>query len=165
MIFVFLQKKVMRLRIMISLALLLFSVSLFAQRESFRIEQSGITPSGIGANDGKVMIEQDAALLEVVKNHRDVNDGSFPGWRVQVYFGTGHQAMAQAKSIKEKFVLRYGHKHGSYIVYDAPYFKVRVGDFRTKAEALYFESKIKKDFSSSWVVPDKVNYPDKIHEE
>ncbi len=142
--------------ILIFLIVVSASNTAFSQRETVRLEHTGITPSGIAAGDGKVMLEQDADLLAVVKRHRELNNNEFPGWRVQIFFGSGRTAMAQAKNVKEKFVLRYGHKYGSYIVYDNPYFKVRVGNFRTKAEALYFEHKIKRNFPNSWIVPDKV---------
>lgn len=152
----------MTLRLLIFSLLILFSInSLNAQRETLRMENTGVTPDGVGANDGKIMISQDANALKVVKKHRDLNNETFPGWRVQIFFGSGRTAMDESRAAKDKFATKFGTKYGSYIVYDAPYFKVRVGDFRTRAEAMYFEKKIKTMFPSSWVVPDNVRYPDR----
>lgn len=135
------------------------NVIVFSQTETFKLEDSGITPSEIKTNSGTVIITQDIRLRQIVKRHIEVSNNKFDGWRVQIFFGSGQKAMAQAQNAKKKFLIRYGNKNGAYIVYESPFFKVRVGDFRTKAEAMYFKSQIKKTFPQSWVIPDKVYYP------
>jgi len=135
------------------------TVIVFSQTETFKLEDSGITPSEIKTADGTVLITQDLRLRQIVKRHIEVSNNKFDGWRVQIFFGSGQKAMAQAQNAKKKFLIRYGNKNGAYIVYESPFFKVRVGDFRTKAEAMYFKSQIKKTFPQSWVIPDKVYYP------
>ncbi len=131
----------------------------FSQTETFKLENSGITSPERKPGDGTVVITQDARLRKMVKRHIEINNNKFDGWRVQIYFGSGQRAMAAAQNAKKKFLIRYGNKNGAYIVYDSPFFKVRVGDFRTKAEAMYFQSQIKKTFPQSWVIRDKVYYP------
>lgn len=135
------------------------TVIVFSQTETFKIEDSGITPSEIKTTNGTVLITQDLRLRQIVKRHIEVSNNKFDGWRVQIFFGSGQKAMAQAQNAKKKFLIRYGNKNGAYIVYDSPFFKVRVGDFRTKAEAMYFKSQIERTFPQSWVIPDKVYYP------
>ncbi len=131
----------------------------FAQTETFKLEDSGIVSCKKKAQNGTISITQDPKLRQIVKRHTEVNNNKFDGWRVQIYFGSGQNAMTQAQNAKKKFLIRYGNKNGAYIVYDPPFFKVRVGDFRTKAEALYFKSQLKRTFPQSWVIPDKVFYP------
>lgn len=139
--------------------LFIFSTS-FSQMTTFKIEDSGITPSYRGYNDGNVIITQDAKLLKLVKKHKDLNKDRFIGWRVQIYFDSGQKAMLGAQNAKKKFLTKYGNKYGAYTVYDSPYYKIRVGDFRTKAEALHFKYKIKGTFPNSWIIGDiLVNYP------
>ncbi len=143
------------------LFLLLFFVSLsvgFSQeRDSFMIEKSEILPAISGT--GRVKISQNILLRKLIKKHIDINNDTFDGWRVQIYFGSGKKAMTEAQDTKKEFLTRYGNKNGAYIVYDSPFFKVRVGDFRTKTEAMYFKSQIEKVFPESWVIPDRVYYP------
>ncbi len=138
---------------------LFFSVSGFSQTETFKLEDSGIIPIEKKAGDGTITITQDSRLRQIVKRHTEVSNNKFDGWRVQIYFGSGQKAMAEAQNAKKKFLNRYGNKNGAYFVYNSPFFKVRVGDFRTKAEAMYFKSQIEKTFPQSWVIPDKVFYP------
>ncbi len=136
-----------------------FFVTVFSQTETFKLEDSGIMPSEKKYSDGTITITQDPRLRQIVKRHIEVSNNKFDGWRVQIYFGSGQKAMAQAQNAKKKFLIRYGNKNGAYIVYDSPFFKVRVGDFRTKAEAMYFKTQIEKTFPQSWVIRDKVFYP------
>ncbi len=137
---------------------------LYAQTERTLIENTGFLPTGKGVTDGSVTIISNHKLHSLIKKHIEINNDNFPGWRVQIYFGSGKSAMGKAKAIKRQFLNKYGHEHGAYIKLEAPYFKVRVGDFRTKSEALKFKHDISRMFSSSWVVPDIVNYPDKSKE-
>lgn len=146
--------------IIIFLSLVLNS---FSQIQTFEIEESGITPSYKSNNHGKVVITQDAKVLQIVKRHKELSNNKFPGWRVQIYFGSGQRAMAEAQSTKKRFLIRYGNNIGAYIDYDSPFYKILVGDFRTKAEALNFKEKIKKTFPESWIKKGLVNYPIEIN--
>jgi hypothetical protein len=133
----------------------------FSQYTPIRIEDSGVTPSARGNADGDVFLYQDWKLLNLVKKHVQANDNTFPGWRVQIFFGSGRTAPDQANDTKTKFLQKYAPKYDAYIVYEQPYFRVLVGDFRTRAEALRFKELLTKAFPNSWVVPTIVNYPEK----
>jgi hypothetical protein len=141
---------------------IIFSIkAAYSQNSPVRIEDSGIVPAGHSVNDGDVFLYQDWRLLNLVKKQISANDNTFPGWRVQIYFGSGSSAPDQANDIKSKFLAKYDNKYGAYILYDSPYFKLKVGDFRTRAEAMRFKDLIAKSFPNSWVIQDYINYPDK----
>ncbi len=134
------------------------------QTERVNIEDLGFMPNKQGSSDGNVYLTQEYRLKQIIKRHIEINSNKFPGWRVQIYFGSGSSSKNNANATKNKFMNRYGNKYGAYILWEAPYFKVLVGDFRTKAEAMNFEQKLKKDYSSTWVKHvDLINYPDKIN--
>ncbi len=133
-----------------------------AQREHFYIENSGFLPEWRESSHGSIIVYQDIKLRNLVREHANSNNNTFPGWRVQIYFGSGQSAHSEASAIKERFYMKFAQSYGAYIVYDSPYFKVRVGDFRTKAEAMSFRERLKPLFSSTWIVKDMVNYPEEI---
>lgn len=150
-----------------TLFLILSALICFSQEENetFKIENSGITSSHTNLDEGNIVITQNSKIRDAIKRHIEINDDKFIGYRVQIYFRSGQKAMAEAQSVKKRFLIRYGNDHGAYIIYDSPNFKVQVGDFRTKAEALHFMSKIQSTFPNSWVVERiKVNYPAEISE-
>jgi hypothetical protein len=51
------------------------------------------------------------------------------------------------------------HEVKAYRTYANPYFKVTVGDFRTKSEAMALLSDIKGAFPSAFVVKENISYP------
>jgi hypothetical protein len=137
----------------------LLSIPVNAQYQTFKIEDSGITAGFKSHNDGKILISQDEKILQIVKRHKEINNNKFPGWRVQIYFGSGQKAMIEAQNTKSRFLTKYGEGYSAYIIYDSPFYKIRVGDFRTRAEALYFKDQIKFVFPDTWIVQERINYP------
>ena len=145
--------------------LFFFIFSGSAQTETIKIEDLGIIPYYKNSNDGNIVITQDVNLKKAVKRHIELSNDKFDGYRVQIFVNSGQRAKGEAESAKKRFLTRYGNNFGAYIVWHSPNFKVQVGDFRTKAEALYFMSYINKTFPNSWVVGKiKVNYPVKFSE-
>lgn len=57
--------------------------------------------------------------------------------------------------IKARFLQKYP-ETGTYLEYQSPQFKLRVGDFRSRAEADLFVNEVRKSFSAAFVVPDKI---------
>jgi hypothetical protein len=103
-------------------------------------------------------ITQDKRVNELVLKHVLINEarkGKMKGYRVQIHFG---QEKAKAMEIKSKFMAQ--HKDvSSYLDYQQPYFKIRVGDFRTKLEAYKLLQEISGDFSGSFIVSDDIELP------
>ncbi len=132
----------------------------YSQEKTFKLEESGVTYSHRGYSDGNVLITQDIRVFKIIKKHKDLNRDRFKGWRVQIYFDSGQRAMKGAQNTKAKFLRAYSGKYRAYSTYDSPYYKILVGDFRTKAEAMYFKDKIKDSFPNSWVKGNvMINYP------
>ena len=87
---------------------------------------------------------QDKRVNELVLKHVLINEarkGKIKGYRVQIHFG---QEKAKALDVKSKFMAQ--HKDvPSYLDYQQPYFKIRVGNFRTKLEAYKLLQEISGD--------------------
>jgi len=78
------------------------------------------------------------------------------GFRVQLTSESGQGSQARANEVKARFMSNYKDVD-SYLVWEAPNFKIRVGDFRTKFEAAMFWKQIQAEFPNSYVVEDKIN--------
>lgn len=72
------------------------------------------------------------------------------GFRVQIYSGNDRAAATQRKI---DFIRRYPNIR-SYISYIAPTFRVKVGDFKTRAEAYKLLKELNSYYSPCMVVPD-----------
>ncbi len=77
------------------------------------------------------------------------------GYRVQLTSESGQGSQARANEVKARFVSNYKDVD-AYLVWEAPNFKIRVGDFRTKFEAAMFWKQIQAEFPNSYVVEDKI---------
>lgn len=78
---------------------------------------------------------------------------SAKGFRVQIYNGNDRTKASEAKM---KFIKKHPGIR-SYIVFNNPQYRVRVGDFTTREEAETFMEKLKGDFQPTMVIPDLIN--------
>ena len=76
------------------------------------------------------------------------------GWRVQLMFKTKKKEIQQ---LKIAFIKLYP-EIPSYLEYDTPYYRVRVGNCRTKLEAIKIQHQISKHFPSAYPVPEIINF-------
>lgn len=78
------------------------------------------------------------------------------GYRIQIFSGNKRQP---AKEARLRFTRIY-RKTKAHEVYEQPYFKVRVGDFKTKLEALKFKNELNKHFPNCFIVKDEIEFKD-----
>jgi len=83
----------------------------------------------------------------------------YPGYRIQLFMETGNNALTEAEELVIKFNELYP-ETGTYITFREPYYRVRVGDFRTRLEAEKFLSQISRKYPSAWVIQDDVSFPE-----
>ena len=80
------------------------------------------------------------------------------GYRVRIFFDNRQSARTESEETLKRFEAMY-HDVRAYRTYANPYFKVTVGDFRTKSEAMELLSRIKSRFPSAFVVKENISYP------
>lgn len=110
--------------------------------------------------DSTVVLHRDARLDSLVLRHRRVNamkDG-FPGYRLQLYSGSGTAARQEANQLRADFMAR-NPDVPAYLTYQAPNFKVRVGDFRTELEAIKLQRELEYQWPGAFVVRDLIKFP------
>jgi len=111
--------------------------------------------------EGAIIINQDHQIQELVERHvaiNKANEGKIQGWRVQIYNSSGTNSRSEAQTARKQFLAKYP-EVGAYLIYQPPFFKIRVGDFRTKDAAYTFYKKILSDFPVSYLITDQINYP------
>lgn len=106
-------------------------------------------------DDIKNDIEKDINSREIERSVRkdNVEPEIISGFRIQILMTSNIDEANQLKAdLSSKLTNDY-----VYLIYEAPYYKVRVGDFieRTTANQT-LQSLIDMGYNSSWVVPDKV---------
>ncbi|HUS85792.1 MAG TPA: hypothetical protein VMW76_01020 [Bacteroidales bacterium] len=111
---------------------------------------------------GRVEVNQDSRIDTLLNRHINANKqyNGFDGFRIQIYRGSDRDARESANEAKAKFLNEFTGME-AYLIFDPPnYFKVRVGDYRTKHDAYPDFITIRKKFSNAYIVTDKINFPD-----
>ena len=103
------------------------------------------------------MKTQDSLVQVLVKRHTTLGLArqSMPGYRVQIHFGSQR---TEANEIRTEFLKSYP-DIGAYIIYQQPNFKIRVGDFRTRLEAMKLLKELQMQYSTAFIVRDDVKLP------
>lgn len=114
-----------------------------------------------GMAQGKIELVQDSRISGLVEKHIQINElqKGVPGFRVQIYFTSGNNSKANANRVRTEFLTKYP-RAKAYVLYQEPFYKVRVGDFRTRLEAQGFLNMVSMDFPASYIVSDEIQYPD-----
>ena len=119
------------------------------------------TSSAIAQTRGKVEIVKDARIdtfaarrLELAKAI-SADGGMINGFRVQIFTGADRK---EAYNTQAKFQEQYPDVR-TYVIYNDPNFKVRVGDFRTRLDAEKMQDELKKWFTGLFIIQEKINQP------
>lgn len=123
-----------------------------AQQAGYRSPQTDIFQ--------KLGIDQPAQFKRMVELHirKNESERGMNGFRVEIFFSSALDARQKALQVKTAFLKEYPDIN-SYVIYVSPDFKVRVGDFRTKNEALALMKQIQARFPKAFIVPDIIEFP------
>lgn len=113
------------------------------------------------ASVGDVEVIQDEKLTRLVEVYKQANETnqSFDGYRVQVFFDSGSNSKKRASDAMEAFIAKYPTTR-VFLSFRAPYYRVRVGSFRSLAEAVGFQKKIVAEYPNAFPVKEKINFKD-----
>lgn len=111
------------------------------------------------SEDADVVIRQSQLIEGSMKEHVASNvKRTMNGYRVRIFFDNRQTARNESEETLKRFKSLFPDVM-AYRLYVNPYFKVTVGDFRTKSEAMALLSRIKGDFPSAFVVKESIEYP------
>ena len=106
-----------------------------------------------------VNVRQSQQIANSMKSHVASNGArTISGYRVRIFFDNKQNARTESETVLKKFNGLYPDVM-AYRIYANPYFKVTVGDFRTKSEAMALLARIKGAFPSAFVVKENIEFP------
>ena len=106
-----------------------------------------------------VKINQTQAVQDAMRRQVEVNgERTLSGYRIRIFFDNKQTARVESEETLKRFESMY-HDLVAYRTYANPYFKVTVGDFRTRSEAVKYLEKIRRDFPSAFVVRENIAFP------
>lgn len=171
-------------RVITTIAFITFLSGLgFGQKNKYKEDLSLVRPTYVSKNDSLTAVDTMEVVAEApshtqnelsekkLEELKEIYGGyeETPGYRVQIYSGSSHEEANDARK-KAYVILRDYHKDKKiksypepniYIDYEAPLFRVKIGDYVEKPRAYRIYELLKRDFSNALLVPDHVDL-DKI---
>lgn len=128
--------------------ILILSAFIFSGQITFSQEN---TDTNTVVKTSKTFIIKDNRIDDLNETYKSTY--SLKGYRVQIYSGNKKQPANQTRSN----FLRLHPKTKAHLTYIQPHYKVRVGDFRTKLEALKYKNRIINEFPNCYIVKDEID--------
>ena len=106
-----------------------------------------------------VTVNQSAAMKSAFDSYVSANASKrVTGYRIRVYYENSQNARNRSESIARTISGTYP-GIGVYRTFESPNFKVCVGDFRTKDEALKMYHALKSSYPTAIILKETINYP------
>ncbi|HUW07479.1 MAG TPA: hypothetical protein VMW01_14620 [Williamwhitmania sp.] len=109
---------------------------------------------------GSVTVHQDSAVKTLFDNLELLNAKTkgLPGYRIRIFRENSQQARQKSLDLVAEVITKYPDLP-CYRYYDNPYFKVSLGDFRTRFDAMKAYRQVVKDFPDAFIVQETINFP------
>ena len=108
----------------------------------------------------RLIINQDLALDTLISRHIMANamKKGVDGWRIQIYRGGHRTANDDANKVRARFMDDFPDVK-TYLTFDRPnWFKVKVGDFRTREEAATIFFKVQAKYPEAYLIRDVIAF-------
>ena len=118
-----------------------------------------VLPSKSRGGKADVVLHQTDSIYAAMNSHlKDNASRTLSGYRIRIFFDNKQSARVASEEALKKFESLF-HDVVAYRSYANPYFKVTVGDFRTKSEAMSYLERIRREFPSAFVVKENIAFP------
>lgn len=123
----------------------------------FNTRLSAIVSTAQSGDTNRVKYEIDPLVMDYFQFVDSIDQVKFKnsGYRIQLISFSGPGAKESATKCQTDF-LKLHNETASYTKWDYPNWVVRIGDFRTKLEALEFHLRIREFFPASYIVADEI---------
>jgi len=111
--------------------------------------------------EGEVKLIQDEKLGTILFNQIQLNkqDKDIPRYWIRIFSDSGHGSRERAYAAKARFLKKFEGIRND-VIYDDPNYKVYVGGYWTKSEALRILNELKPDFPGAFIIYDRVKFPE-----
>jgi hypothetical protein len=147
----------MRYRLFIILLLAVIVLPVTGQSNRKGSEGDLLTRLLTRQEEGSFNLEIDSLLVSNYYKLITVNEkkSGVPGYRIRIFSDSGLGAKEEQQKVRARFISLFPGIDAHYH-YDEPFFKVYVGDCRTRSEALKLLDRVKVYFPNAIYVPDLI---------
>ena len=140
----------------------ILSTSVYAQTDTLGLNP-GISSQTAKMEEllSKLPIRQDPRITDLLVRHSQINQRRHgtDGFRLEIFFSSDNKAREHAMRVRNEFNLVFP-DIPAYVSFQTPNFKVRIGDFRNKSEALKTKASINTKYPNAFIVKDMIRFPE-----
>jgi len=104
-------------------------------------------------------VTQSATIRQALQKYVSSNaDKNISGYRIRVFYNNEPSARSRSESIEATLKNQYP-GIGVYRSFESPNYKVTIGDFRSKDEALGIYNALKGTYPTAYIIKETINYP------
>lgn len=113
----------------------------------------------VTSGTGNIIVNRSAGIDNAMVQYiGDNGERELHGYRIRIFFDNKQSARIQSENVETEFTEAFP-SIPVYRTYSNPYFKVAVGDYRTKSDALHGLEAVKKLFPNAFIIREIINYP------
>ena len=106
-----------------------------------------------------ITLDQTSQVREALQDYVLANgEKPISGYRIRVFYDNGPQARDKSEAI-EQLLKKQFPEVMVYRSFESPNYKVSIGDFRTKDEALRIYNALKGTYPTAFIIKESINYP------
>ncbi|MDP3453165.1 MAG: SPOR domain-containing protein [Bacteroidales bacterium] len=110
-------------------------------------------------NRSKVTIKQSPHIAQAVYNQiLNASLKKVNGYRIRVFFDNKQDARAKSQALEQSIPTLFPGV-GVYRTYDNPYFKVTIGDYRSRSDAMRMLRRVEGLYPTAFIVREPINFP------
>ena len=111
-------------------------------------------------DSGSVTVYQDKLVDELIQKQVKLNEAGSnqDGYRIQIFSDSGNNSKARAQSVMDEFLTKHPEVK-AYLAFKSPNYKVKIGDFRSKLDAIRYLNQVSADFPNAFIIADLINLP------
>lgn len=112
-----------------------------------------------GHGTGEIAVHQSQAIRKAMDAHIASNSSkTVSGYRVRIFNDNKQTSRSDSETALGRFRGMFP-GIAAYRTYSNPFFRVTVGDFRTKSEAMQLLQQVKGSFPTAFIVRETIGYP------
>ncbi|GEM_PF-735290 len=149
---------------LVLVCLILMSYSVHSQDNDWRLfpgpvaagERSGMKEAEQSEGELNYIMEEELVDYIGMIDSMDQKESAPKGFRIQIYSASGANSRTSAYESQSEFLSLYP-SMDSYTLWSYPNWVVRVGNFRTRLEALEYHMELREEYPASFIIGDRIS--------
>jgi len=111
-------------------------------------------------DSGSVTIYQDKLVDELIQKQVKLSEAASTtdGYRIQIFSDSGNNSKTKAQTAMDEFLTKHPEVK-AYLTFKSPNYKVKIGDFRSRLDAIRYLNQISSEFPNAFIISDLINFP------